>query len=88
MMATTRSGFRYKIDKEALQDDWDFIELFGELEDKPNLMPRAVKKLLGDAQYKMLKEHCVKDGRVSGVMMSAEIEDIFQQLGEAEETKN
>lgn len=85
---TTRSGFQYKIDKEALQDDWDFIELFGELEDKPNLMPRAVKKLLGEAQYKKLKEHCVKDGRVSGLMMSAEIEDIFQNLGEGAATKN
>ncbi len=86
--AKTRSGFEYKIDMESLQDDWDFIELFGELEDKPNLMPRAVKKLLGDAQYKKLKEHCRKDGKVSGVMMSAEIEDIFQEMGDNNESKN
>ena len=68
-------------------DDWEFVEdlvasskngFFGEV--------GAAKRLLGDEQYKQLKEHVrdKKSGRVSGKRMDEEMTEILESLGTTE----
>ena len=81
---TTTSGFEFLIEDSAL-NDWELIELIDELEDKPNYMVRIAKKLIGNEQYRLLKKHCTKDGKVQLDMMTTEITEL---LNSNQETKN
>jgi hypothetical protein len=80
---TTKSGFHFQVDPEIM-DDWEFVEdlvasskngFFGEV--------GAAKRLLGDEQYKRLKEHVrdKKTGKVSGKRMDEETFEILESLG-------
>lgn len=80
---TTKSGFHFQVDPEIM-DDWEFVEdlvasskngFFGEV--------GAAKRLLGDDQYKRMKEHVrdKKSGRVSGKRMDEEMTEILESLG-------
>lgn len=84
----TRSGFVFSVDMDSLQDDWEYAELLGELEDHPEKQPRVMKATLGERQYNKLKEHCREDGKISTARMGEEIEDIFSAIGRGDSGKN
>lgn len=78
IQGTTKSGFKYKINDKML-DDYEIVELLGELEDNPLVMPKLIKRILGDDQVVKLKDHLKdKDGFISTVAMTQELESIFQ----------
>lgn len=80
----TPSGFKFVIENEAL-DDWEVFEAISELDDKPQLIIKVAKMLLGSEQYSSLKEHCRENGRIKLTKMSEEINLI---LSSNQETKN
>ncbi len=84
----TRTGFAFTIDNESLQDDWEYAELLGDLSEHPERQAKVVQMTIGAKQYKSLKDHCRKDGKVSTALMAKEIEDIFTALGGEDSGKN
>lgn len=76
----TTSGFEYEIVPEVL-DDWELIEEMQEMVESndPTKSVKIFKKVLGDDQYKALKDHLrKKDGRVKTSAMIEEFNEIFQ----------
>lgn len=56
--------FDYEID-EAILDDIEFLELLGEADENPLLVPKVARDLLGDDQRKALYDYLRGDnGRV------------------------
>jgi len=81
----TKSGFKYKIPKENL-DNYELVEIIGEAQENPLLFPKMVNLLLGKEQAEKLKEHLRdKNGIISTEKMSQEIMEIFESQTE---TKN
>lgn len=74
----TKSGFKFELDEEVL-NDYEIIELLGDVEENPLLFPKVVKRILGDGQTTALKNH-VRDenGRVNAEKMTAEVTEIFE----------
>lgn len=85
VIGTTGSGFQFRLEKEAL-DDWELIEDLTLVQDADNPNPGAVirclKRLLGNDQYILLKDHLRKEGRVSAASMIHEMEEIFELSGD------
>jgi len=74
----TKSGFKYKIPKENL-DNYELVEVIAEAQENPLLFPKMVNLLLGKEQTEKLKEHLRNEnGIVSTEKMSQEIMDIFE----------
>lgn len=74
----TESGFEYEVTDAAL-NDYELVEVLAEVDTNPLLLPRLVKKLLGEEQKNKLLEHLrTKDGNVPIDSISAEIMEIFQ----------
>ena len=72
------SGFEYEVTDAAL-NDYELVEVLAEVDTNPLLLPRLVKKLLGEEQKNKLLEHLrTKDGNVPIDSISAEIMEIFQ----------
>ena len=72
----TSTGFEYDVDPN-FADDWELLENLtsgtakGEIE--------AAKTILGDDQYKKLKDHCRDDnGKVSAIKMDAELGEVIE----------
>lgn len=81
----TKSGFSYKIPKENL-NNYELVEVIGEVEDNPLLISKTVNLLLGKEQTEKLKNHLRTDtGIVPTDKISAEIMEIFESQ---QETKN
>lgn len=81
----TKSGFKYKIPEENL-NNYELVEALGELEENPLLIAKTVNLLLGKEQANKLKEHLrTKTGIVPVDAMSDEIQEIFESQ---KETKN
>ena len=73
---TTKSGFRYKIEKDAL-DDWELVEQISEMDGLTGSVA-VMKSLLGKEQYEQLKEHCRgPHGRVRATRMEEEMTEIL-----------
>lgn len=73
----TESGFSYKIQKEQVED-YEFIELIGEVEESPTVLPKLLKRLLGKDQTEKLKEHLrTEDGFVPAAKMIEEFGEIL-----------
>ena len=65
----TKSGFNYQIQKEQVED-YDFIELIGEVDENPTVIPKIVKLLFGKEQTEKLKDHLrTEDGFVPAAKM-------------------
>lgn len=81
----TESGFNYEISPD-IQNDYEIVEMLGEIEENPLLLSRLVKKILGNDQMNDLKEH-IRDenGLVGTAEMMKEVQDIFTG---AQEVKN
>lgn len=81
-----KSGFKFELDEEAM-DDIEFVELLAESEESPTALPKIAKIALGEKQYKALKDHLRNEkGRVPLQAVSDALEEIFETAGE--ETKN
>lgn len=79
----TKSGFKYKIPKENL-NNYELIEVISEVEENPLLITKTVDLLLGEEQKEKLKDHLrTKSGTVPTDKMSEEIIEIFNSQDEA-----
>lgn len=73
----TNSGFEYKIPEENL-NNYELIEVLGEIEENPLLLSKTVHLLLGKEQTDKLKDHLrTKNGTVPTDKISEEIMEIF-----------
>jgi len=81
----TKSGFKYKIPEENL-NNYELVEALSEVEENPLLIVKTVNLLLGKEQANKLKEHLrTKNGIVPTDKLSEEIMEIFENQ---KETKN
>ena len=82
----TKSGFKFEIDKEVL-DDWELLELLEKIDSGDvSVMPKAITFLLGDRQYQNLKKFIKKrDGKIKITTM---VEEFNQIMTAQKETKN
>lgn len=76
----TSSGFKFQINESTINDDYELLELLGELEENPILIYKVIRKVLGLDAAAALKNH-VRDenGVVSIQKMNEEITEIFTQ---------
>lgn len=70
------NGFEVEIPDERL-DDWEVLETIDELDENPERAARLTKLLLGEDDYKRLKEHCKVDGKVSMTSMMEALNEIL-----------
>ncbi|MBO1909729.1 hypothetical protein [Sporosarcina sp. 6E9] len=81
----TSSGFKYEIPEENL-NNYELVEVLGELEENPLLISKTVTLLLGKEQREKLKDHLrTEGGTVPTDKISEEIMEIFNSQ---RETKN
>lgn len=81
----TSSGFKYQIPEENL-NNYELVEVLGELEENPLLISKTVTLLLGKEQREKLKDHLrTEGGTVPTDRISEEIMEIFNSQ---KETKN
>ena len=85
---TTKSGFHFVVDPDALQD-MEFLDLVDEARTNPSKLGRMFEKLLGTAQKKALYDHVRNEkGMVLIDDVTVESDEIFDILNHADETKN
>lgn len=78
LTGVTKSGFAYSILEKNL-NNYELVEVLGELETNPLLLPKVLKLLLGKEQVEKLKNHLRDvDGIINTEKMAAELEDIFK----------
>lgn len=90
MKGTTKSGFKFDVDVDAL-DDAELLERMADAYagDDGFALFDVMKKMLGAEQKKKLYDHLRDDkGKVSLRKVGEEMNDIFEQLSEDEEAKN
>ncbi|MDO4710621.1 MAG: hypothetical protein Q4A75_01495 [Peptostreptococcaceae bacterium] len=81
----TRSGFEYRISKKRLEN-YELIEVLGQVDRNPLLIPDVVKLIFDEEQAKRLKDHLRdEEGLVSTEKITNEIMEVFQNH---KETKN
>nr|DAS46686.1 MAG TPA: hypothetical protein [Caudoviricetes sp.] len=74
----TKTGFTYSILEKNLKN-YELVEVLGELESNPLVLPKVLKLLLGKEQTDKLKDHVRdKDGIVDTEKISDELRDIFE----------
>lgn len=73
----TKSGFKYEISDESL-NDYELVELLSEVDENPLLLPKLIKALLGEEQKNNLIEHIrTESGRVPMDALADEVAEIF-----------
>ena len=78
LVGVTKSGFEYSIPKKNL-NNYELVEVLGEVDINPLLLPKVLKLLLGKEQVEKLKNHLRDaDGIIDTEKMTAELEDIFK----------
>nr|DAE10379.1 MAG TPA: hypothetical protein [Siphoviridae sp. ctwrX9] len=79
---TTESGFEFEIPKKNI-DNYEVLEVLGELEENPFVIPKVVGMLFGKEQKNKLKDHVRdEDGVVSSEKMGEEIKYVFEKIAE------
>ena len=74
----TKSGFTYSISEKNL-NNYELVEVLGEMESNPLLLPKVLRLLLGNNQTEKLKNHLRDDdGVISTEKITNELQDIFQ----------
>lgn len=74
---TTASGFDFEIEESAL-DNWELLEALVDIDDGHiGGAVHALKMLLGEKQFKALKEHC-RDKTTNKIAQK----DMFDELSE------
>lgn len=86
---TTKSGFKYEVDKDQLTNV-EFLELFAKMQNGDGMVVfELLEIVLGTEQKKKLYDHCRnKKGMVPVDAVTEEVTDIFTTLSEAQATKN
>lgn len=78
LKGTTKSGFKYEIKDETL-NDYELFELISEVDSSPLLLPKLVKKLLGEQQKNNLIKHVKNENGIAPLdKISAEVMEIFK----------
>lgn len=72
----TSTGFSYEIDSKAL-NNFELLDMLGDLEDNPLLLPKIIKLFLGEEQKKALYDH-VRDE--SGIVPTDKIEKELTEI--------
>lgn len=82
----TKTGFEYEIADERI-NNYELLEIFGEIDADSTLMPKAVNLLLGKEQAQALKNH-VRDanGLVPADKMGDELKDILESQDPAKKS--
>lgn len=80
---TTKSGFRFEVDPNAMNDMELVDVLADDTMDESFRMSHVLKKLLPGNQRKALYDHVRKEGRVPVDAVVAEVEEIFSAMGNA-----
>ena len=74
---TTKSGFKFEISDENI-NDYELFEVMSEIDENPLLLPKLLKMLLGTEQKDALIEHLRgENGKVSMESIQAAITEIF-----------
>ena len=88
MQGTTKSGFKFEVNEEAVKS-MQFIDLVAELDEKPMLIGKVVKFMLGDEQKEKLYKHVRGDKKYTPAKdVDKEVNEIFDIINEVPETKN
>lgn len=78
LVGITKSGFTYSIPAKNL-NNYELVEVLGEVDDNPLLLPKVFNLLLGKEQTEKLKNHLRDaDGIIDTEKMGVELEDIFK----------
>lgn len=78
----TNSGFEFCIEKERVEN-YELVELLGEVDSNPILLPKVVRLFLGDEQTERFKNHLRDDkGFVSTEKLMNELLEIFKASNE------
>lgn len=86
----TSTGFKFTVDLEELEDDFEFVEEVAAIVNgSTSALPNVIKMMIGEEQYKNLKEHCRKEnGKVSSTKMITVMTEIFEYSDSKPEVKN
>jgi hypothetical protein len=88
VQGTTKSGFKFEVNEEAVKS-MEFIDLVAELDEKPMLIGKVVKFMLGDEQKEKLYKHVRGDKKYTPAKdVDKEVNEIFDIINEVPETKN
>lgn len=78
LVGVTKSGFAYSIPVNNL-NNYELVEVLGEMEENPLVLPKVLKLLLGEEQTNKLKNHLrEKDGTINTEKITKELQDIFE----------
>lgn len=80
----TKSGFRFSVDSEVFKD-MELLELIGEVDDNPILMPKLLEKMFGKKQKDNLYNF-VRDDK--GSVPVEKVSEIVKDIFESKELKN
>lgn len=82
----TKSGFTYQISEERL-NNYELLELFGEMEDDATKLPQVIRLLLGKDLAAKLKDHVRDaDGLVPADKMGEEIQEILDSQNQVKKS--
>jgi hypothetical protein len=77
LKGTTKSGFKYEVKDETL-NDYELFELISEVDTNPLVLPKMILKLLGQKQKENLINHVKKEhGTAPLDIVSNEVMEIF-----------
>ncbi|WP_369351040.1 hypothetical protein AB6M97_02055 [Streptococcus hillyeri] len=77
----TSTGFEFEIE-DTVKDDYELVEALAELEVNGLMLPKVLKKILGD-KVEDFKEHIrAEDGHVSTQKIMTELREIFSSQGD------
>lgn len=81
MKATLNDGFELEINENCL-DDWDLLEILGEIDDgNAGKIVKAAKLMLGDEGVKKLKDHFRNDkGKVPVSVMVSAMSELMESV--------
>lgn len=80
----TKSGFKFSVDSEVFKD-MEMLELIGEVDDNPILMPKLLEKMFGKKQKDNLYNF-VRDDK--GSVPIEKVSEIVKDIFESKELKN
>ena len=88
MQGTTKSGFKFEVNEEAVKS-MEFIDLVSDMDEKPTMIGKVIKFMLGEDQKEKLYKHVRGDKKYTPAKdVNKEVEEIFDIINEAPETKN
>lgn len=88
MQGTTKSGFKFEVDEDVITS-MEFVDMVAELDEKPMKIGKVVRFMLGEDQKEKLYKHVRGDKKLTPAKdVDKEVNEIFDLINEAPETKN